>query len=94
MSVALICKCTVFLMLTLKAFSMSLPDCTPSRQSSPHIYLHTDIFKDNYHDYCSLTPTDVGAFKFFCTLSHVSSIVKDIILYVYDNEIDVSDNIH
>ena len=55
-------------MFALKAFSVPLPE------SSLHqIYLHSDMFKDNY---CNVTPKDVGAFKNFCTLDYIC--VKDI----------------
>ena len=65
---AVICKCVLFLMLALKVFSVSLPE--PSLQQ---IYLHPDMFKDNY---CNATPKDVAAFKFFCTLDYVSTILN------------------
>ena len=65
---AVICKCVFFLMLALKAFSVPLPEPSPQQ-----IYLHPDMFKDNY---CNVTPKDVGAFKFFCTLDYVSMILN------------------
>ena len=83
MSAALICKCTVFLMLSLKAFSVPLPEC-----SSPQIFLHPDMFKDNY---CNVTPKDVAAFKFFCIFKSVSSIVNQ---YIEILSLGVSDNLH
>ena len=55
-------------MLALKAFSVPLPEF-----SIQQIYLHPDMFKDNY---CSVTPKDVGAFKYFCTLDYVSTILN------------------
>ena len=66
---AVICKCILFLMLTMKAFSVPLPE-----SSIQQIYLHTDVFKDNY---CNVTPKDVGAFKYFCTLDYVSTILNE-----------------
>ena len=83
MSAALICKCTVFLMLSLKAFSVPLPEC-----SGPQIFLHPDMFKDNY---CNVTPKDVAAFKFFCIFKSVSSIVNQ---YIEILSLGVSDNLH
>ena len=71
MMFALICKCTVFLMLTTETFSVPLPE-----SSVQQIYLHTDMFKDNY---CNVTPKDVGAFKFFCIHDYMSSIVNQYI---------------
>ena len=67
----LIRKCIFFLTLTLKAFSVPLPE-----SSVQQIYLHPDMFKDNY---CNVTPKDVGTFKYFCTLDYVSTIVKQYI---------------
>ena len=55
-------------MLTLKTFSVPLQE-----SSVQQIYIHPDMFKDNY---CNVTPKDVGAFKFFCTLDYVSTIVN------------------
>ena len=69
---ALICKSTIFLMLTLQAFSVSLSVPVAGQQ----IYLHTDTFEDKYHDE---TPKDVGAFKYFCVQDYVSSIVNEYI---------------
>ena len=86
MSTALICKCTVFLMLTLKAFSVPLPDSSQSLRSSHLIFLHTDMFKDNY---CNVTPTHVGAFKFFCALNYKMSSIVEQYEYLF-----VSDNVH
>ena len=78
MMFARVCKCTVFLMCTLKVFSVPLPE------SSIQIYLHPDIFKDNY---CTVTPKDVGAFKYFCIHDYLSSIVNQ-----YINIFAVSEN--
>ena len=81
---ALICKCTVFLMLTTKTFSVPLPE--PSIQQ---IYLHPETFEDNY---CNVTPKDVGAFKYFCVHDYASSIVNQYIdiFAVSDNEQNVN----
>ena len=79
---ALICKSAIFLMLTLQAFPVSLS--TPV--AGQKIFLHTDMFEDNY---CSATPKDVGAFKYFCIHDYVSSIVKQ-----YIDIFAVSDNIN
>ena len=77
---ALFCKCTIFMMLALKSFAVSLPE-----PSIPQIYLHPDKFEDNY---CNVTPKDVGAFKYFCIHDYVSSIVNQYIdiFAVSDNE--------
>ena len=45
---ALICKCIIFLVLAVEALSLPLPE-----SSIQQIYLHTDMFKDNY---CIVTP--------------------------------------
>ena len=65
-----IIKSAVFLMLTLKAFSMPSPNdgCSQPLQEIP---LYTDMFKDNYYN---VTPKDVAAFKFFCIQNHVATI--------------------
>ena len=55
-------------MLALKAFSVPLPEF-----SIQQIYLHPDMFKDNY---CNVTPKDVGAFKYFCTFDYMSTILN------------------
>ena len=55
-------------MLVVEALSVPLPE-----SSIQQIYLHTDMFKDNYYN---VTPKDVGAFKFFCIHDHMSSIVN------------------
>ena len=79
---ALIYKSVVFLMVTLRAFSGSLS----APVAGQNIYLHTDMFEDNY---CSATPKDVGAFKYFCIHDYVSSIVNQ-----YIDIFAVSDNIY
>ena len=73
---AFICMTAIFLMFTLKAYSGSSPD-------SP-IYLHPDVFADNY---CNVAPKDVGAFKHFCIHDYVSSVVNQ-----YVHIFAVSDN--
>ena len=79
---ALICSSAIFLMLTLQAFSGSL-----SALVAPQLtFLHTDMFEDNY---CSATPKDVGAFKYFCIHDYISSIVNQ-----YIDIFAVSDNIY
>ena len=75
---ALICIPAIFLILTLTGFSKSLPDDDSS------IYIHPQLFKDNY---CDVAPKDVGAFKFFCTQAHISSV-----LHRYRPMLAVSDN--
>ena len=77
---ALIFKSAVFLMLTLLAFSASLSAPVAVQQ----IFLHPDMFEDNY---CSVTPKDVGAFKYFCIHDYISSIVNQ-----YIDMFEVSDN--
>ena len=79
---ALICKSAIFLMLTLQAFSVSFSVPVAGHQ----IFLHTDTFEDNYS---SVTPKDVGAFKYFCIHDYVSSIVNQ-----YIDIFAVSDNIN
>ena len=79
---ALICSSAIFLMLTLQAFSGSLS----APVASQLIFLHTDMFEDNYR---STTPKDVGAFKYFCIHDYVSSIVNQ-----YIDIFAVSDNIY
>ena len=71
-------------MLALKAFSVPIPE--PSIQQ---IYLHPEKFEDNY---CSVTPKDVGAFKYFCVHDHISSIVNQYIdiFAVSDNEQNIN----
>ena len=68
---ALICKCTIFLVLGVEALSVPLPE-----SSIQHINLHTDLFKDNY---CNVTPKDVSAFKYFCIHDYTSSIINQYI---------------
>ena len=68
---ALICKCTILLVLAVEALSVPLPE-----SSIQQIYLHTDMFKDNYYN---ITPKDVGAFKFFCINDYTSSIIDQYI---------------
>ena len=68
---ALICKCTIFLVLAVEALSVPLPE-----SSIQQIYLHTDMFKDNYYN---VTPKDVDAFKFFCINDYTSSIIDQYI---------------
>ena len=78
---ALICKCIVILMLTLKALSVPLPE-SPIQQ----IYLHPDMFDDNYGN---VAPKDVGAFKYFCIHDYMSSTVNQ-----YIDIFAVSDHAH